>query len=102
VKKQLEVSYILISGQILVRLDSQQFQEVVTEEELLVISGDIKRSIFRYERPGYYYLASNGSLTYYLRASKPIDEIIPDIIANKMQIQFHPPLQNRQIEQKYL
>ncbi|MFX0079365.1 MAG: hypothetical protein ACFE8O_09005 [Candidatus Hermodarchaeota archaeon] len=101
-KKQLEVGYVLISGQILVRLDSQQFQEIVAEEELRVISGYIKRSIFRYEPPSYYYFASNGTLTYYLRVGEPIDEIIPDIVANRIQIQFHPPRQNRAIESKYL
>ncbi len=101
-KKQLEVSYVLISGQILVRLDPEQFQEVVAEEELLVISGYIKRSIFRVDPPGYYYFATNGLLTYYLRASEPIHEIIPDIIATKMQIQLHPPRQYPQIERKYL
>lgn len=101
-KKQLEVGYVLISGQILVRLDSQQFQEVVAEEELPVISGDIKRSIFRFEPPGYYYFASNGSLTYYLRVREPIDEIIPNIIADKMQIQLHPPRPSIAVERKYL
>jgi len=101
-KKQLEVSYVLISGQILVRLDSQQFQEVVAEEELPVISGYIKRSIFRFEPPGYYYIASNGSLTYYLRVREPIDEIIPDIIASKIQIQLHPSQPNVAVERKYL
>lgn len=101
-KKQLEVSYVLISGQIMVRLDSQQFQEVVAEEELLVISGYIKKSFQRFEPTGYYYCASNGRLTYYLRVSEPIEEIFPDIIAKKIHIQFFPPLQSQAIETKYL
>ncbi len=91
-KKQLEVRYVLVSGQIMVRLDSQQFQEVVAEEELTVIHGIIK-SRWKTEPRGYYYIASNGVLTYYLRVSEPVYELTPNIIADKIRIQLGIPRQ---------
>lgn len=90
-KKLLEVSYVLVSGQIMVRLDSQQFQEVVAEEELTVIHGIIKGK-WKWKR-GYYYIASNGILTYYLRVSEPVYELTPNIIADKIRVQLGTPRQ---------
>jgi hypothetical protein len=91
-KKQLEVSYVLVSGQIMVRLNSQQFQEIVAEEELTVIHGIIK-SRWRGVPRGHYYIASNGALTYYLRVSEPVYELTPNIIAEKIRIQLGIPQQ---------
>lgn len=76
----------------MVRLDSQQFQEAVAEEELTVIHGIIK-SRWRGAPRGYYYIASNGMLTYYLRVSEPVYELFPNIIADEIRIQLKPPQQ---------
>ena len=87
-KQQLVVDYVLVSGQIMVQLDPEQFQWIVAEEELTVIHGFVKESFFSNITSGYYYIASNGTLTYYFKISKPIEEITPDIIAKKMRIRL--------------
>ena len=89
-KHQLVVDYVLVSGQIMVQLDPEQFQWIVAEEELTVIHGFVKEHFLSPIKSGYYYIASNGTLTYYLKISKPIDEITPDIIAKKLRVRlFH-------------
>lgn len=94
-KNQLEVEYIFVSGQIMVQLDIQQFEDVVAEEDLIVIHGFVKEPFFSSLASRYYYVASNGTLTYYYKTSKPTDEITPNIIAKKMRIQVFPPIQHK-------
>ena len=89
-KHQLEVDYVLVSGQIMVQLDLEQFQWIVAEEELTVIHGFVKEGFFSPITSGYYYIASNGTLTYYYKTSKPTDEITPNIIAKKMRVRLFP------------